>query len=391
MRATEWDAVVAAADAAERRLDEIVRLSADAVLQEVPEYERVDRVQLEDALRRNQRLAFAAYREHRRLHPVELALLTGTVEQRARDALPLEGVLLAFARAGRVSWDILHEELVRLGAPHEVILDAVELRTDMLNQTFGAAAAAHRRGELVVDREAQERQAQSLRLLLRGTIAHDHLPEHVRRLGLDLEQQVYVVRARSVQPLPFDQLQRVLAGGPPEPPRAALALWGEDVVGLLDAPPPATGSGWVAGVAGPVGVQAVEAAWAEASRSFEAALAFGLRGPHRVDDLRLRLVVQSEPWLRQVLLDRYVTPLRGAPGMPEELLRTVQVYLECGGRREAAGQQLHLHHNTVAYRVRRFCELTDADLNDHETLAELWWVFRLLEAEAASTLRPAEP
>ncbi|MCA1722267.1 MAG: helix-turn-helix domain-containing protein [Actinobacteria bacterium] len=384
MPAPGWEPVVRAAEAAQRRLDEVVSRSADAVLQEVPEYNRVARAQLEEALRRNQALAFLAYREHRRLQPDELALLTDTVEQRARNGLPLEGVLMAFARAGRVSWDVLHDELTKTAAPHELVLEALELRTDILNQMVGAAAAAHRRGELVIDREAQERQAQGLRLLLRGAVAHESLAEHVRRLGLDLDQQVYVVRARSVEPLPFDQLQRVLAQGVPEPPRAVLALWGEDVVGLLEAPPPSGSAAWVAGVAGPVAVSEVEDAWVEASRAFDAALTFRLRGPHRVEDLRLRLLIQTEPWIRQVLLDRYVAPLRGTGGMPEELLRTVQVYLECGGRRELAGQRLHLHHNTVAYRVGRFCQFTGADLDDHETLAELWWVFRLLEAEAGS-------
>lgn len=59
--------------------------------------------------------------------------------------------------------------------------------------------------------------------------------------------------------------------------------------------------------------------------------------------------------------------------MAQELVSTVQTQLHCGSCRDITGQRLHLHPNTGAYWLRRFAALTEVDLADHRTPAELWW------------------
>jgi hypothetical protein len=54
-----------------------------------------------------------------------------------------------------------------------------------------------------------------------------------------------------------------------------------------------------------------------------------------------------------------------------ELVRTLSVYLDCGGDYEEASRGLGVHRSTVRYRVHRIRELTGLDLYDADTWLSL--------------------
>jgi hypothetical protein len=80
-------------------------------------------------------------------------------------------------------------------------------------------------------------------------------------------------------------------------------------------------------------------------------------GTYRLDDVLLEYQM-SRP---SVALDRLAAILRPIEGQ-DELLRTLEVYLRCGSRRPTAAE-LHVHPNTVDYRLRKIAELTGVDPN----------------------------
>jgi PucR family transcriptional regulator, purine catabolism regulatory protein len=61
-----------------------------------------------------------------------------------------------------------------------------------------------------------------------------------------------------------------------------------------------------------------------------------------------------------------------------ELVRTVQIWMERDRQNAAVAQALHLHANTLAYRLRRFEEVSGLDLRSTADLAELWLALRAL-------------
>lgn len=66
-----------------------------------------------------------------------------------------------------------------------------------------------------------------------------------------------------------------------------------------------------------------------------------------------------------------------------DLLLTVRLWVERDRQNASVADALHVHPNTVAYRLRRFEELTDRDLNSTADLAEVW-----LALQALSQLEP---
>ncbi|TDD04826.1 PucR family transcriptional regulator [Nonomuraea deserti] len=59
-----------------------------------------------------------------------------------------------------------------------------------------------------------------------------------------------------------------------------------------------------------------------------------------------------------------------------ELVRTLRVYLDCAGSWNACAERLHVHVNTVRYRVRRIEELTGRDLSAMADRVDLFLALR---------------
>lgn len=49
-----------------------------------------------------------------------------------------------------------------------------------------------------------------------------------------------------------------------------------------------------------------------------------------------------------------------------ELYHTLKVYLLCENNITAAAKTLHIHRNTLVYRLKQIKECMDVDVNDHE-------------------------
>ncbi|MFC7342972.1 PucR family transcriptional regulator [Saccharopolyspora griseoalba] len=65
-----------------------------------------------------------------------------------------------------------------------------------------------------------------------------------------------------------------------------------------------------------------------------------------------------------------------------ELLRTLRVFLEHSGSWSRCAQQLHLHVNTLRYRVQRIEQLTGRDLSDFPTRVDFYLALRLGRSES---------
>ncbi|HEY7966898.1 MAG TPA: PucR family transcriptional regulator ligand-binding domain-containing protein [Solirubrobacteraceae bacterium] len=97
------------------------------------------------------------------------------------------------------------------------------------------------------------------------------------------------------------------------------------------------------------------------------------------DDLgayRLLLSLQDDDGLRQYC-DDVLTPIeRARSGNGEELLRSLEAFLEHNGSWEAAARSLFCHRHTLRYRIARIEELTGRRLDRVENRIEFWLALR---------------
>ena len=91
---------------------------------------------------------------------------------------------------------------------------------------------------------------------------------------------------------------------------------------------------------------------------------------------RLLLALQDDDGLRQYC-DDVLTPIeRARSGNGEELLRSLEAFLEHNGSWEAAARSLFCHRHTLRYRMARIEELTGRRLDRVENRIEFWLALR---------------
>lgn len=93
---------------------------------------------------------------------------------------------------------------------------------------------------------------------------------------------------------------------------------------------------------------------------------------HLITDLRvhqaLTAVSQSA---RNRLIERTTTSLRGQPDWPV-LRDTITAWCESGFNLVRASEALHIHRNTVVYRMNKIEQTTGRPLRDHRTTMALY-------------------
>ena len=101
-------------------------------------------------------------------------------------------------------------------------------------------------------------------------------------------------------------------------------------------------------------------------------------GLHELTALALSTAVHAEPELGMLLAAELLPALDPAHPFHRELAHTAIAYLDHGARIEPTAAALHVHPNTVKYRVRRLQELTGCQLTGPLVhCAHLWWALRV--------------
>ena len=78
---------------------------------------------------------------------------------------------------------------------------------------------------------------------------------------------------------------------------------------------------------------------------------------------------------------------RGAMGA--EILDTVRSWIQQRRSIAATARSLSIHDNSVRYRIARFCAVTGADLDDSDSLVEVWWALEYASIrQSAQSSRP---
>jgi hypothetical protein len=109
----------------------------------------------------------------------------------------------------------------------------------------------------------------------------------------------------------------------------------------------------------------------------QGALALGADGPVRVDDRLAALMVGSDPALAARLREQRLAPLDGLPDRSRaRLAETLAVWLDERGNAVAVARRLHVHPQTVRYRLAQLRDRFGEALEDADARFELQLALR---------------
>lgn len=102
----------------------------------------------------------------------------------------------------------------------------------------------------------------------------------------------------------------------------------------------------------------------------------GLRGLHHLTDLAGDVALAAQPMLADLLARELLGTLDPKDEFHRQLVFTARKYLDHGQRLDQTAAALHVHTNTVRYRLARLQELTGTwDADDRPTVQQTlrWW------------------
>ena len=319
---------------------------------------------------RNVELFFRSITELRGPTEDELVPFRESARSRAEEGLPLEDLLHAYRLGGRLGW----EALVAAAEPEEypALLSAAELLMRYIDSVSSVVAQTYLDEHQHLVSEEERRQRALLEALVHPERDVPALRDLAERVGFPIAER-YRPFAKTLPGAPthaHSQLASELRT------RGVLALTeGDRVTGL------ATEDADAAFFDGPrslyaLGAPAPRAELAIALADMRMLLGFakraGMEGAIEVDGFLLELLLARSPDLADRLAGRVLGPLDAyAERRSSDLLETLEAFLACELDRRRTAQQLHVHPNTLDYRLRRIAELTGLEPGRPRDLVQL--------------------
>lgn len=370
----------------EQRLPKLAQQMIARFVAEIPLYRLLPREQLEGEILEitlsNLRMFFHALRSGTSITDEDLATTTTSAARRAQERVPLDAVLAAYHIGGRAGWEALVEE----AGPDdsEALIVAASRVLDYVQQVTGAVSAAYLEERQSIYGEERE----ALRALATALLAGEPTDALAARVGMTVAAAYVVLYARIEAH--EDEADsgvggRVAARRKLRRVQGRLERWAEQpVLGLLEpdggpvllATTPddvakitggldelvhelteAAGAAVSFGAAVAEDVESLREAATQAKDVLEIARSLGRSpGAYLLADVLLEYQL-SRPSDALPALGALLDPLDRNP----DLIRTLEVYLATDLDRRRAAAELHVHPNTLDYRLRRIVELTGID------------------------------
>jgi hypothetical protein len=300
-----------------------------------------------------------------------------------------DALLAAYRVGARVSWREMSSTAVEQGTPAPVIARFAELVFAYIDELSAASVAGHADEVAATGRRQQQRRDLLGRTLLTGapTITLVELAEQAAWPLPDTLTAVLIPAARVHDTLPhletttlFVPADAVGADATPGGSEGRVGSGkGLEATGVLLVADAALTRAYLrrvldgrGAVIGPV------RPWTRAGESLQVAVRawrlLGHRGDEVLDttDHLADLVVGADPTSLQDLRDEVLAPLQGlSPGAADRLRETLRAWLLHLGRRSEVADALHVHPQTVRYRMNQVRDLYGDRLDDPATVQAL--------------------
>jgi hypothetical protein len=367
------------------RLDraEVARQMVDSFRAEIPGYQRLPTAVVERQIvgiaRSNVELCFDTISQGCSPSAAELEPFRASARERATEGMPLEDLLHAYRLGGRLGWRAI--TAAATADEQMTLVAAAELVMRYVDDVSAAVAQAYleERQQLVSE---EERAVRDLFEALIGDLPLEpRLLRLAERRNFELAPAYHPFVARipgSSGRRHADLAARLRADG-------VLALTeGDRIAGLLTAAArqrihlPAE----MAVVGEPAARGELAAAIDEVRLVAELAERQGLSGTIPAQRFALELLLTAAPRHGRAIADHVLAPLGEDGARGGELLATLEAFVDHDLDRRKTAAELHIHPNTLDYRLRRVRELSGLDLRRPPAVALVVLALRWRELNA---------
>lgn len=310
-----------------------------------------------------------------------LTAAQATGRRRAEQGVPLPPILRAYRVAGKFIWEAILTEAGDEGTTREVLYAGSELWL-IVDEHSGAVTDAYRDTVAEHARTSSQTRSAMLDVVLRGdSSGGSRLWECAAALRLPHHGTFVVAAARAVRPgvESIPQAEEKLRT------RGVQSAWRMDVdaqVGVVVVTSPQAIDKLCRYVtdlaAGPIGLSEVYSSLDQTPAALrQARLACSAAAPAsgeivRYEQVPIAVLLVSAPDAAASVAESILGPVLALPEVERDvLLDTLRLWFAEDGATSAAAAKLHVHRNTVRYRLRRIEDLTGRSLSRPTGTAEL--------------------
>ncbi|NUL43719.1 helix-turn-helix domain-containing protein [Cellulosimicrobium funkei] len=349
--------------------DAILVETVETLRATIPGYEDVPAESLEASARRNRALSIRTILDGQAPEPEGIDEAETLTEERMAQGVEIASVLAGFRACMSIILRHLLAAAPRYGVPVETVLSFSTLLWS-LGDAFTTRAVVSYRDRTIAQAVADSaRRAHWLGAALAGSLDRTALFAGASVFGVPRDRPVRALCAEGATPLTLEGWAEGTGA------RAVVVPQGTGAIGMLIGEPDAGPSpaGATIALGAPVVLEELPRSFDMATRVLASAQRVGARGIVDVDRLSWRMGVFASPETTVLLDEIYVEPLREEGAFGELIVEAVRAYLEHRMNIPAAAESIPVHVNTLRYRLRRYRELTGADLGDLNTLIEVAW------------------
>ncbi|MFI9617016.1 PucR family transcriptional regulator [Streptomyces sp. NPDC052023] len=314
------------------------------------------------------------------------AAATETGQRRARQGMPLDTVLMAYRRGGRVLWQAMTTPLRgREAVDQDLVLEVAGALWETIDRFSTLMADAYRLTQLELHHRQGSRRGALFEALLDGRGSDPTVAAAAASaLGIPLRDRYAVVAVD----------QDPLAPTDPEPALQAAGMWsfwrprGERNTGIVrlgTAEPAELAETLRSGRVGTAGISPPFEELADADTALRLAerslrtLPPGSKEVAEVDDRLVEAVLTNDPEIAGRLVARYLNGMADSGSDGPVLLQTLRVWLDNGCSAAHTAKQMYCHRNTILNRMARITQLTGWPVESGE--ARLGWALALRAAQ----------
>lgn len=315
-------------------------------------------------------------------------------EEEARQGRSLAALQNAMRVSSQVACRRFIKDAYRLGWSRETLGRLTDSLFMLLARAADAAAQGYARaqGQLATERERRRDRLRDL-LVAEPPPGHETIAELAVAARWELPKSIALVALRAGAP----------AGARILPP-AVLADWEAPVPFLVVPDPEGPGQDrlWPAlhrlgtsalGPTVPIGQGALSLRWARHALTLAERGLLPDEGPVRCVDHIASLATLAADELVGATAEAALGPLLELPPPRRQpLAETLLTYLQCGDNAVTAAERLHIHEQTVRYRLRRITELTGGRFTEPDGRLDLMlmlsWLVRTGRADRTGRAEP---
>lgn len=300
-------------------------------------------------------------------------------QRRAGQGVPVDDLIGAWRMGVEEVTSAARELAPRFDVPQDAVFVAFQDGLAIADRAMRRIARGHhagRRAETLV-----ESRAAFVRGVLTSALSAEEIRGGALQHGLDPAARYRAIRSTEASEAAVERFDRALGISGLRTVKGLVAIEGEELLGFCAGEPP-RGLVETLAVGSSQPLIDLSTSFRTAGRVLDAATRFGLVGMHDLESAGPLIAVIETPEVGEAMSRRFIDPVREVKSA-EEVMASVREWLSCGMKVDAAAERMHVHPNTLRYRLKRFEELSETDLDDTEDRIRVWWALSHELAERA--------